>query len=136
MPTGSAISTYPSSSFSLITPTVLSYFILWYIYSVANIFLVILSSYIPLFVSSTAILASSIWCSNPAIDICFTILSTCSWVKSIYSSEAILAFSTSLSIISFILCFSSSVTSTAIFSSSFLAKILLYNYLHLLIIIY
>ena len=99
IPTGSAISRYPSSSFSFITPTVFSFLMLWYIYSVANMFFVILSSYIPLPVSSTAIFASSMWCSSPAIDIAFTMLFTCSWSSFKYSSDAFFAFATNSSII-------------------------------------
>ena len=77
MPTGSAISRYPSSTLSSITPTVFSCLTECQIYSVEKMFLVTLSSKMPLPVSSTAILASSICAESPARAIASVILSIC-----------------------------------------------------------
>ena len=100
MPTGSAICTMPESSSSSITPTVFWSLISCQMYSVANRFLMILSSYTPRPVSSTAILASWVWLSRPASAMAWAISSTCSWVRAIYSSMAILARAARASIIS------------------------------------
>ena len=93
-------------------------------YSVEKIFLVTLSSKIPLPVSSTASLASSIWADRPAKAISLVILLICSWSNFMYSSRATLALATRLSTIVLISAFfSSSVISTVVTAFSFFSLI-------------
>ncbi len=94
-PTGSAISTMPEISSSLITPTVLRYCREWVICSETKMFLTALSSNTPRPVSATAAWANSPCCARAATAAFFTMKSICSWVKSAYAASAAVAFATS-----------------------------------------
>ena len=125
-PIGSAIDTKPRCLSSLITPTVLLFLIECQISSVANMFLIALSSHTPRPVSSTASFANSIWWSKPAIAIRWTMWSIFSWSKVFMIFKAACAFATNSSTI---LLTSTSVAVFAVFFNMSLPPSVLRNFL-------